>query len=36
MSKESIENTNKSDSNFVPTFVDNHFLSVLNFSWHCL
>ena len=36
MSDESIENLTKSDSNFVPTFVDHHLLSVINFNGHCL
>ena len=36
MSDENIENLTKSDSNFVPTFVDYHLLSVINFHGHCL
>ena len=34
MSQKNIENIIKSDSNFVPTFVDYH--SLLNFNGHCL
>ena len=36
MSKENIENTTKSDSNFIPTFVDHHLLGNLSFNEHCL
>ena len=36
MSEESIENIAKSDSNFVPTFVDHHVLPDINFNGHCL
>ena len=36
MSEESIENITKSDSNFVPTFVDHYLLSDINFNRHCL
>ena len=36
MSEESIENINKSDSNFAPTFVDHHLLPDMNFNGHCL
>ena len=36
MSKESIENITKSDSNFGPTFVDHHLLPNMNFNGHCL
>ena len=36
MSKESIENITKSESNFAPTFVDHHLLLDLNFNGHCL
>ena len=36
MSEESIENITKSDSNFVPTFVDHHSLPDTNFNGHCL
>ena len=36
MSKESIENITKSDSNFAPTFVDDHVLPDINFNGHCL
>ena len=36
MSKESNENTNKSDSNFAPTFVDHHLLAHINFNGLCL
>ena len=36
MSKESIENITKSDSNFATTFVDHHVLPVINFNGHCL
>ena len=36
MSQETIENISKSDSNFVPTFVDHHLLSDMNFNGHCL
>ena len=32
MSEESIENKTKSDSNFVPTFVDHHILPGINFN----
>ena len=35
MSEESIENITKSDSNFVPTFVD-LVLPDINFKGHCL
>ena len=36
MSKESIENITKSDSNYVPTFVEHHLLPDMNFNGHCL
>ena len=36
MSEESIENITKSDSNFVPTFVDHHSLPDTNFNEHFL
>ena len=36
MSKESIENITKSDSNFAPTFDDHHVLPDINFDGHCL
>ena len=36
MSEENIEKITKSDSNFVPTFVDQHVLPDLNFNGHCL
>ena len=36
MSEENIDNITKSDSNFSPTFVDKHLLSVINFNGHCL
>ena len=36
MSEESIENINKSDSNFAPTFVDHDVLPDLNFNGHYL
>ena len=36
MSEESIENITKSDSNFVPTFVDHHSLPATNFNEHFL
>ena len=36
MSEENIENITKSDSNIVPTFVDHHVLSNINFNGHCL
>ena len=37
MSKEEIiENITKSDSKFVPTFVDHHLLPDMNFDGHCL
>ena len=36
MSKESIENITKSDSNFAPSFVDHHVLPDINFNGHCL
>ena len=36
MSQETIENISKSDNNFVPTFVDHHLLSDMNFNGHCL
>ena len=32
MSGENIENITKSDSNFAPTFVDNHVLSEKHFN----
>ena len=35
MSKESIENITKSDSNFAPTFVDDHVLPDINFNGLC-
>ena len=36
ISEENIENITKSDSNLAPTFVDHHFLTVINFNEHCL
>ena len=33
---ENIENVNKSDRNFVSTFVDHHSLPDINFNRHCL
>ena len=36
MWKENIENISKSDSNFAPTFVDQHLLLDINFNGHCL
>ena len=36
MSKENIENITKSDSNFAPTFVDQHVLPDKHFNGHCL
>ena len=36
MSEESIQNITKSDSNFVPTFVDHHSLPDANFNGDCL
>ena len=36
MSKESIENITKSNSNFAPTFVDHHVLPDIDFNGHCL
>ena len=36
MSEQNIENIAKSDSNFVPTFVDHQVLSDVNFNGHCL
>ena len=33
---ENIENINKLDSNFAPTFVDHHLLPDKNFYGHCL
>ena len=36
ISKESIENITKSDSNFAPTFIDHHSLPNINFCGHCL
>ena len=36
MSEEYIENITKSDSNFAPTFVDNHLLQDIIFNGHCL
>ena len=35
MSEENIENITKSDSNFVPTFVNHHLLPGINFNGHC-
>ena len=34
--KKNIENITKSDSNFAPTFVNDHVLPVINFNGHCL
>ena len=34
MSEESIENITKSDSNFVPTFVDHRLLTDMTFNGH--
>ena len=36
MSKKRIENTTKSDSNFVPTFADHLLLPAMNFNGHWL
>ena len=36
MSEENIGSVTKPDSNFVPTFVDHHLLSDINFNGHCL
>ena len=36
MSDESTENITKSDSNFTPTFLDDHLLPGMNFNEHCL
>ena len=36
MSKENIVNITKSGNNFSPVFVDQHILSDINFSKHCL
>ena len=36
MSEESIGDIVKSDSNLMPTFVDNHLLPDMNFNGHCL
>ena len=36
MSEENTENIIKSDSNFAPSFVDNHLLPDINFNGHCL
>ena len=36
MSKKHIENITKSESNFVPTFVDHYILPAVNFHRHCL
>ena len=35
MSKETIDNITKSDSNFAPTFVDHNSLLDINFNGHC-
>ena len=35
MAEESIENITKSDSNLVPTFLDDHLLLDITFNWHC-
>ena len=36
MSRESIGNITKSNSNFAPTLVDHHVLPDINFDGHCL
>ena len=36
MSKEHIENVTKSESNFIPTFVDHYVLPAINFHGQCL
>ena len=36
MWKENVENITKSDSNFAPTFVDQHLLLDIHFNGHCL
>ena len=36
MSEKIIENITKSDSSFVPTFVDHHLLPDMDFNGHCL
>ena len=36
MSEENIVNITKSGNNFSPIFVDQHILSDINFSKHCL
>ena len=36
MPEKSMENITKSDSNFLPTFVDHYFLPDINFNGYCL
>ena len=36
MSEKNNENIAKSDSDYAPTFVDNHLLPDINFNKHCL
>ena len=36
MSEENTENITKSNSNFAPTFVDDHVLPDIIFNGHCL
>ena len=36
MSEENIENITNTDSNFAPTFVDDHVLPDIDFKGHCL
>ena len=36
MSEENSENAAKSESNFAPTFVDDHLLPDIYFNGHCL
>ena len=36
MSAENIQDITKSDSNFTPTFVDQHLLTDTSFNGHCL
>ena len=36
MSGGNVEIISKSDSNFTPTFIDQHLISDLNFNGHCL
>ena len=36
MSAENIQDITRSDSNFTPTFVDQHLLADTSFNGHCL